>query len=91
MDTARSNKSDASGSRHMARLTYSGVDSGTHKTPDVDPMKEKLRYTYRRDAGSTTTSQEEYGLFIKALSRAVDDRKKLCEKQRIRKDIKGSF
>lgn len=63
------------------KFVYSGR---SYKMP-IDPLNQNLRQLYRFRGNNIATTHEEYGLFVKNLSRAIKSRHDLYNKQRVLK------
>jgi len=66
------------GSTASPRFVYTGQP---HQLK-VDPTSAVMMEKYRIRKGRTSTSHEEYGLFVKSINSTLSEKKKLFDRQR---------
>lgn len=93
-DTARSARSTDTGHHTYASTAATEQDramrkkfvySGRSYRMPIDPLNQNLRELYRFRGKNIATTHEEYGLFVKNLSRAIKSRTDLYNKQKVLK------
>lgn len=80
--TPETPRSNASNPTNVSPRQLKFVNTGQHVNVPVSPFEGNLQKMYQYTHKNITTTHEEYGLFVKNLTRASKLRQKVTEKQK---------